>query len=155
VKGDLHFEIFSKFMGGAVGRFLIRRFNFFVSSVMKKAMGDPAKLTIPVHQHYFRALEKPEERKGCWTFPKRIIESGDWLETLWSRQDRIREKPALICWGMKDIAFREKELNRWTNLFPDAKAVRYADAGHFVQEEKGPEMCPLIDAFLKTCGIGS
>jgi haloalkane dehalogenase len=149
VKGDPYYERFSKFMGGPIGKFLIKRFNFFVRVVMKKAMGDPSRLSAPVHQHYFKALERPEERKGCWTFPKRIIGSSDWLDSLWSKRDEIKEKPTLILWGMRDIAFREQELNRWINLFPGCKVIRYDDAGHFVQEEKGSELCPVIEEFLK------
>jgi pimeloyl-ACP methyl ester carboxylesterase len=41
---------------------------------------------------------------------------------------------------MKDIAFREKELNRWITAFPGARVVRYEDAGHFLAEEKPHEM---------------
>jgi haloalkane dehalogenase len=149
VQGDPHFERFSGFMGGVVGRFLIRRFNFFVRVVMKQAMGDPARLPAPVHRHYLQPLAEPGERKGCWTFPKRIIDSGAWLEDLWSGRDRIRDKPALILWGMKDIAFRERELERWIGLFKDARVVRYADAGHYLQEEKGSDLIPIIGAFLK------
>jgi haloalkane dehalogenase len=149
VKGDPYYERFSKFMGGPIGRFLIRHFNFFVRVVMKKAMGDPSKLSAPVHQHYFKALEKPEERKGCWTFPKRIIDSSAWLDSLWSRRDKIKDKPALILWGMKDIAFREQELNKWSSLFTNCKVIRYGDTGHFVQEERGSELCPVIEDFLK------
>lgn len=147
-KGDLHFERFSKVMGGPVGRFLIKRFNFFVRVFMKKAMGNPSRLPAAVHQHYFKALEKREERKGCWTFPKRIIDSGDWLDFLWSQGDKIKDKPALILWGMKDIAFREQELNRWISLLLNSKVIRYAAAGHFVQEEKGEELCPVIKEFM-------
>jgi haloalkane dehalogenase len=148
VKGDPYYERFSKFMGGPVGRFLIKRFNFFVRVVMKKAMGNPAKLSGPVHQHYFKALEKPEERTGCWTFPKRIIDSGEWLDSLWSQRDKIKDKPALILWGMKDMAFREQELNKWSSLFTNCKVIRYGDTGHFVQEEQGSELCPVIEDFL-------
>lgn len=54
-----------------------------------------------------------------------------------------------ILWGMKDIAFREQELNRWTSLFLNSKVIRYTDAGHFVQEEKGEEIGPVIEDFLK------
>jgi haloalkane dehalogenase len=36
---------------------------------------------------------------------------------------------------MKDIAFREKELKKWTELFPQAKVVKYPNVGHFVAEE--------------------
>lgn len=149
VKGDPYYERFSKFMGGPIGRFLIKRFNFFVRVIMKKAMGDPAKLTAPVHRHYFKALERPEERKGCWTFPKRIIDSSDWLALLWSQRDKIKDKPSLILWGMKDIAFREQELNRWISLSSDSKVIKYDDTGHFVQEEKGSELCPVIEEFLR------
>jgi len=148
VKGDSYYEWFSRFMGGTVGRFLIKRFNFFVRVVMKKATGNPSKLPAPVHQHYFKALEKPEERKGCWTFPKRIIGSSDWLDSLWARRDKIRDKPALILWGMKDIAFRNQELNRWVSLFSNCEVRKYDDVGHFVQEEKGNDLCPVIDDFL-------
>lgn len=42
----------------------------------------------------------------------------------------------LLAWGMKDIAFREKELKRWMELFPAARVIRYEDAGHFLSEEK-------------------
>jgi haloalkane dehalogenase len=150
VRGDPHYERFSGFMGGPVGRFLIRRFNFFVRVVMKRAVGDPARLPAPVHRHYLRALERPEERKGCWTFPKRIIDSGEWLEGLWSKRDRIRDKPALILWGMKDIAFRERELDRWIGLFPAARVVRYADTGHYLQEEVAGGLNPVVAEFLRS-----
>jgi haloalkane dehalogenase len=49
-------------------------------------------------------------------------------------------KVKLITWGMRDIAFREKELNRWVKQFPGAKVVRYTDAGHFLAEEKRAEL---------------
>lgn len=32
VNGDPHFEVFSRFMGGPIGRLLIRQFNFFATS---------------------------------------------------------------------------------------------------------------------------
>ena len=148
VKGDPYYEMFSRFMGGWIGRFLIRRFNFFVRVLMKRLMGEPSRLTPEIHRHYLKALERPEERKGCWTFPKRIIGSSDWLESLWSQRGVIRDKPALILWGMRDFAFRERELNRWAGLFSNCKVVRYHDSGHFIQEEKGSELCAVIDEFL-------
>jgi len=104
-RGDPHFERFSKFMGGPIGRFLIKRFNFFVRVFMKKIMGDSSRLTASAHQHYLKALERPEERKGCWTFPKRIIDSNDWLNSLWSQSDKIKDKPALILWGHERHCF--------------------------------------------------
>ena len=39
VMGDPHFERFSAFMGGRLGRFLIERFNVFARFVLPKAIG--------------------------------------------------------------------------------------------------------------------
>ncbi len=58
---------------------------------------------------YLKPLEVQEERKGCWVLPGQIIGSTDWLRELWEKRTRLSDKPALIVWGMKDIAFREKE----------------------------------------------
>jgi len=147
-KGDPHFEKFSGFMGSAVGRFLIKRFNFFVRVVMKQAYGDKSKLTKRIHSHYLNALKAPNDRKGCWTFPKQIIGSSEWLESLWEQRSKIADKPALILWGKKDIAFREKELNTWKECLNNAEAKEYEDVGHYVQEELAGEMCPIVDDFL-------
>lgn len=148
VKGDPHYERFSGFMGGRIGRLLIKRFNFFVRVIMKKAYGDPAKLTPAIHSHYLNALGTPQDRKGCTVLPKQIIGATHWLEQLWSQRSKIKSKPALILWGEKDIAFREKELAVWQNLFDQAEVQRFDNVGHFVQEELGPALCPLIERFL-------
>ena len=148
-KGDPHYERFSKMIGGPIGRFLIKRFNFFVRVIMKQAMGDKSKLPPAIHQHYLKVARTPEERKGSWVFPKQIIGSSDWLSHLWSQRDKLKEKPTLILWGKKDIAFRKKELEQWSALFLNKEVVVLEGVGHFVQEEKGEELCPIIERFLK------
>jgi haloalkane dehalogenase len=49
---------------------------------------------------------------------------------------------------MKDVAFREKELLRWQNAFPNSQTVRRATVGHFVQEEAPEELAKSVAAFL-------
>ena len=49
-------------------------------------------------------------------------------------------KIQLITWGMKGIAFREKELNHRAKHFPNA--------GHFVAEEKPDELISEIRAIF-------
>jgi haloalkane dehalogenase len=148
VRRDWYYQAFSKFIGGPIGRSLIRRRNFFAKTVMRMAYGDRRRLTPAIHQHYLRPLEVPLERKGCWVFPKQIVGSSKWLATLWSQRERLRGRKFLFAWGMKDIAFREKELQRWCEAFPEGKAVRYPDAGHYLAEEKPQELTSEIRAML-------
>ncbi len=139
-KGDWYFQIFSKFMGGALGRMLIKRYNFFARKVVKSIFGDKKKLTPEIHKHFVMPLDKPQERKGCWVFPKEIIGSSEWLQTLWNRHELMKSKNILFAWGMKDPAFRKKELDHWIGAFPEAKVVRFEDTGHFVAEERSTEL---------------
>jgi pimeloyl-ACP methyl ester carboxylesterase len=53
-----------------------------------------------------------------------------------------------IARGMKDIAFRDKEPNRWIATYPDARVVRFPDAGHFLPEERPDELLPEIRTIL-------
>lgn len=82
VNRDWHFIAFSSFMGGTVGRILIRKYNFFAKTILKSAFGTPSRLTSDIHKHYLMPLDIPSERKGCWIFPKQIIGSTEWLQEL-------------------------------------------------------------------------
>jgi haloalkane dehalogenase len=148
VKADWYYQGFSGFVGGPIGRWLCRNYNFFVGQVVKTAYGEKALLTPEIHRHYFDALPTPESRKGTWVFPRQIIGSSAWLDSLWQRRANIAEKPAMLAWGMKDIAFREQELRRWQELFPKAQVTRFATAGHYVQDEQGEAIAKLIGDFM-------
>ncbi len=136
VRDDWYYQVFSSFVGGRIGRWLIRRYNFFAGAILKATYGNRNKLTPEIHQHYQRPFADPEERIGTWVFPKQIIASSEWLNWLWSKRQALSGKLDLILWGMKDIAFRRKELKRWTREFPDARVVRFPAAGHFLTEEE-------------------
>ena len=137
VDDDWYYQVFSRFMGGPVGRWLIRHRNFFAKRIVPSAFGDKRKLNEKIHHHYLMPLAVPEERKGCWVFPGEIIGSTDWLRSLWEQHSLLSDKKILIAWGMKDIAFRKKEMDRWAGAYPSARVVRFEQAGHFV-----PEECP-------------
>lgn len=148
VKNDLYYQAFSKFTGGPIGRFLIRKHNFFVKNIFIALFGDKRKLTQEIHNHYLLPLNKSEERKGNWTFPKQIIESSDWLNELWNKVEVLKLKKILIAWGMKDPGFRKKELDKWIKVFSHAKVICFSDVGHFVAEEKSAELASEIKSYL-------
>ena len=148
VNRDLYYIAFSSFMGGPIGRFLIRKYNFFARSVMKHVFGDKTKLSPAIHNHYLKPLDSAETRMGSYIFPKQITGSTHWLNSLWGHISALREKPTLIIWGMKDIAFREKELRRWEEAFPGARTIRLTSVGHYVQEEAPDELADPVIPFL-------
>ncbi len=145
---DFHFTSFSAMMGGPVGRFLIRHFNFFANTFMRMAFGDKRKLSRIAHDHYRNALPTAESRKGCYVFPKQIVGSTPWLGEIWNRIGVLKDKPALFVWGMKDVAFREKELLQWQAALPNSDTVRLPTVGHFVSEEAPQELGEAVTSFL-------
>lgn len=131
VKNDFYYKSFSAFAGGPIGRFLIKNFNFFGTVIIKQCVADKKNF----HPGIYRHLEKRNDRKGSWTFPKQIIASSDWLDSLWQKRHNLNTIPKTIIWGMKDIAFREKELNVWINEFNDARVLKLDNAGHYPHDE--------------------
>lgn len=149
VNDDFHYTSFSAMMGGPIGRFLIRHFNFFANSFMRVAFGDKTKLTPHAHDHYRKALPTRQSRKGSWVFPRRIVGSTPWLRGIWNKLPALNDKPTRFVWGMKDVAFREQELQRWQQVLPNSIALRLASAGHFVSEEAPGKVTEVIENFLK------
>jgi haloalkane dehalogenase len=120
---------------------------------MRQAYGDRRKLSPALHAHYLRPLATPDDRRGTWAYAQALLGASDWYESLWQRRERIATIPTRILWGMRDIAFRETELQRLETVFTHARTVRFADAGHFVQEEKPLELSAEVRAHLTDLAV--
>lgn len=149
VKKDPLIQAFSRFMGGKAGYYLIRNYNFFGGILVKFAMGKPWKVPSGVYRHYSRHLGSPGKRRGNWIFPRELVRSSSWLEGLWGKKDRLIHKPLMLAWGMRDPAFGKRFLNKWKRAYPLCKVVRFPEAGHFPQEEKGIELAGAIHHFMR------
>ena len=148
LKGDPAFERPASLFNNAIGRWLYLRQNFSANVMVRSAWGKHRPLAPDVHRQYQQPFPSADSRKGTWRFFQSLLGESDWYESLWVRRERIADKPALILWGMRDIAFKEKELARWKGLFPRARVVTYPQAGHFVPDEAGPEAVQEIGDFL-------
>ncbi|MDD2920984.1 MAG: alpha/beta fold hydrolase [Anaerolineales bacterium] len=144
VKDDWYYVGYSSFVGGPIGRWLIRTKNFFAQTVVRMAFGDKSKLTPHIHKHYLNQFPNPEDRKGNWVFPAQVVGASDWLKSLWNQRDALKDKVKIIAWGAKDIAFREKELQTWIRAFPKARVIRFPNSGHFIPEENPVELAEAI-----------
>lgn len=61
---------------------------------------------------------------------------------------QFRHVPMLVCWGALDFVFDQHFLDEWQQRFPDAEIHRFPDCGHYILEDAGTEIIPLISAFL-------
>lgn len=148
VKSDPFYARFSRLMKTPLGKFLYLHLAFSPRVIMKQAMGDKAKLTKHIHQHYLKVFPTPESRRSTLAYAKSFIDSDTFFANLWQEREAIQDIPTLILWGMKDIAFKEKELKRLESVFLNRQVVRLEGVGHFVQEEAGDECLPYIKTFL-------
>ncbi|MBN2725361.1 MAG: alpha/beta fold hydrolase [Deltaproteobacteria bacterium] len=130
-ENDPYYRKFSSFMGGPIGRFLIRNFNFFGKVVIKKCYADKKNFDSGIYAH----LNTRNDRKGCWTFPGQIIGSSRWLEQLWNDKEKLESVPKTLIWGLKDIAFREKEFETWRKSMVFQRIIPLLTSGHYPHEE--------------------
>ncbi len=148
VRRELHFRAFSLTMSSWLGRYLIKRRNVFIDKVMPRAVGRKGVLTPEAVEHYRNAQPTPASRAASAALPGAIIRATDWLQSIWDDRAAFREKPTLVLWGLKDIAFRRKELERWRSELSNAEAHEFDDCGHFLAEEAPGEIAPLLQAFM-------
>ncbi len=73
-----------------------------------------------------------------WTVMKQL---EDALPTL-------KHLPMLICWGGADFCFDDSFLETWKERFPEATVHQFAEAGHYVLEDAGPQVIERVRAFL-------
>ena len=149
VSGDPHFIRFSFLMSSWMGQFLIRYMNIFVDMVLPKAVGDKAVMTPDVMHHYRKAQASPMERQANAALPGFIIAASDWLREIWGDRETFKDKPTLLLWGFKDIAFRRKEFETWVETLGNVEAHEFLECGHLLAEEAPEEVIPLIDKFIQ------
>ena len=136
-------------MASPLGQLLVKRFNAFVNQVMPKAVGRKQVLTPEVMAHYRGALP-PRERSACAALPGHIIGATEWLASIWEKRDSFADRPSLLLWGLRDIAFRRKELERWKSELPDFQVNEFHDCGHFLAEEAPNEVASALRTFMST-----
>jgi len=70
------------------------------------------------------------------------------IERIARELPRLALKPKLIGWGGKDFCFHDHFLTQWKEVYPQAEVAYYAEAGHYVLEDAGPELLARIQGFL-------
>jgi haloalkane dehalogenase len=130
-------------MGGPFGGFLILRRNFFVEKILP---GGVKRRQLPdaVMEAYRGPFPTPQSRRPLHVLPREILASRTFLADVERGLPALRERPALIVWPTKDVAFREAERRRWEQIFPDHRTVVLEGAGHYIQEDAPEEIIAAI-----------
>lgn len=147
--GDRDMERKGRIAGGRLGRFLYRRANLSLRVLTPQAYGDRRKLTPAIHRHYLERFTDPWSRGTVlWPLARAILGSGPFYDSLWRERERLRGRPTLIIWGMKDPAFLPHQLARWREVLPAARVVELGDAGHWPHEEAPDHVIDVLREFL-------
>ncbi len=134
VNGDPRFEIASRLMGGPVGRLAITRLNMFVKVALP--IGHRLrKLTDDEMNAYREAMSTPASRRAAAALPAAILGDRPLLADAEEAVKRFADRPSVIVWADKDVAFQKRELERWRRLLPTGTVVPVPGAGHFVQSD--------------------
>ncbi|MBK8012158.1 MAG: alpha/beta fold hydrolase [Deltaproteobacteria bacterium] len=156
INGDKHFERFSAMMGGPVGGFFIRHFNAFVNLMIPTNV-KRKRLPREVMKAYRGPFLTKDSRLPTRIFPREIRRSSAFLSEVEVGLEKLKSKPALIIWGDRDIAFRDKERARFEATFSNHRTVVLDGAGHYIQEAAPDEIAAAIrdwHAGLDRQGIG-
>jgi haloalkane dehalogenase len=142
-KSDPGTQIFSRLLGGPIGGYLILRRNFFVEKIIP---GNVKRRKLPqdIMNAYRGPFPTPESRRPVHVFPREILRSRPFLAEIEQRLTQVSDRPALLVWPTKDIAFKEPERQRWERIFPNHRTVILEGAGHYIQEDAAEEIIAAI-----------
>ena len=142
-KADPGTQIFSRLLGGPIGRRLILRRNVFVERILP---GGVRLRPLPeeVRAAYRGPFPTPESRRPTYVFPREILRSRPFLAEVERGLPALRDRPALLVWPTKDVAFRDPERRRWEATFPDHRTVLLEGAGHYIQEDAPEQIVAAI-----------
>jgi pimeloyl-ACP methyl ester carboxylesterase len=117
------------------------------------------RLTPVVKRAYKDVHRGWSERTAILVFPREIPVTGEGpvvamnAETEALLERHFRSKPVEIMWAMKDVAFLPAYLDTlWLKTFPEAKATKLDDAGHYLQEDAHERIVPELVRFVSELG---
>ena len=136
-----------------VGPVVIRGLNGLVRSGLAVTAANGHRLAPAVRAGYLAPYDSWAHRVAILRFvqeiplepthPNRLL-----LHDLERGLDGLTRLPHLVIWGLKDPVFDRAYLEAWQRRFPEAEVHALEDASHWVVEEAGDRVLPLMRSFL-------
>ncbi len=137
-----------------VGPLLVRGLNAFARGAARFAC-TRRRLSAPVRDAYCAPYDSWDDRIATLRFVQDVpLAPGDrgyeLVSATAARLPVFRDRPVLVCWGMKDFVFDHHFLAEWERILPQAEVHRFADCGHYILEDAAEEIIPLVRGFLES-----
>lgn len=123
-----------------------------IGQIIRRAVVDRSSLSDAVVAAYDAPFPTPESKAGARAFPALIPTRPDAPGGAEMRETRTAlaswDKPALVCFSDSDPVFPPAVGHALAALIPGSRFSLICSAGHFLQEEKGPEIAHEILEFV-------
>ena len=134
-----------------LGGWLIRRFNLFARGAA--AFGTMRRLPRDVRRAYASVYDGWADAIATLRFMQDIPlgpHDRAWpiLKAAEAQLPAYADRPVFIGWGLRDFVFDRHFLAGFTRALPQADVHAYADAGHYVLEDRREDLPGRIRAFL-------
>ncbi|MEL6308990.1 MAG: alpha/beta fold hydrolase [Chloroflexota bacterium] len=151
LKSDLQMRLSGGLIGSRLGLWLYKYANLEFNVIVPSVYGDRTRFTPEIRAHYEKLThDEPFMVDVEWMYARELLARSDWFDSLWTKREAIQDIPAMLVWGMRDVAFGPKLLARWRTVFSDVTVHELADTGHFVQDEQGAALVPMVRGFLES-----
>jgi haloalkane dehalogenase len=135
-----------------VGAFLVRGFNAF-AGIAARVCCTRNRMSKDLRRAYCAPYNSWQNRIATLRFVQDIPlrpgdRSYDIVSSVEENVGALRDKPILICWGLKDFVFDAHFLRKWEEAFPNAEVHRFEDCGHYILEDASEEVVGLVQAFV-------
>jgi haloalkane dehalogenase len=135
--------LLSELMGSRLlGGLLNQRLNLFVGRMMPFLL----RRELPdVEMAMYRGpFPTPASREPVRVLPREIRTAQPFLARVEDALPLVTDKPSLLVWGNKDIAFKQPERRRWQAMLTRRRDHTLRGAGHFWQDDAGEEAARVI-----------
>lgn len=141
-----------------LGAGLIRGFNAFADGATR--FGVINKMPSDVRDAYNAPYDSWANRISTLRFVQDIPLSAKdraWalVEAAGRKLPEYADRPAFIGWGLQDFVFDKHFLEVFQRVLPQAEQHVFADAGHYVLEDKAAVLVPAIRKFLDAHSLPS
>ena len=137
------------------GELLVKGAHLFVRVFLfKVGILHQERITPAMRDAYLAPHPTYASRTAILVFPREIPGGptgrvADFLGEVEADLPRLTDKPTMIAWAMKDVAFLPEYLEEpWLRDFPNADVLRLPDAGHYLQEDAHERIVPRLLAHL-------